>query len=341
MSILVKNMKNSYTKEVPVWFMRQAGRYMEEYHLVKNKFNNFLDMCKDLDAVTEITLQPLKRFNLDAAIIFSDILIILECLDLKVDFISGIGPVVDNKNIEEKINFYSNTSGKENLIPVYEAIKRVRKELKNTTPLIGFCGAPWTLATYIIEGKISKDHSKIRKFAYKEPILMRKLIKILTDLIIDHLSKQIDSGADVIQIFETHSNSMDYYSSQLYMHEPIIKITEKIKNNYPETPIVLFSKSNNFVYNKTLLNSLNCISFGSHYRMKDYFSLVPNHICFQGNLDPMKLLAGGKELTSTVRKILHEMREKKFVFNLGHGILPETPVENVYKTIEQIKSFRS
>lgn len=341
MSLIIENLRNTYTKNIPIWFMRQAGRYMKEYHEVKHRFKVFLDMCKNVDAVVEITMQPINKFELDAAIIFSDILIVLECLNFKVDFVPNIGPIVDNKDLSKKINNLRFDKELNELLPVYQSITEVKKELiKKGIPLIGFSGAPWTLATYILEGKVSKDHHNIRKYASEYPRNMDKLITVLTELIFEHLCNQIESGVDVIQIFESHSNSMDYYLAKKYMIDNISLITSRLKNRYPDIPIIFFSKSNNFLQEKKFFSNVDGISFSSNFRMKDYENLIPNNICYQGNLDPIKLMVGGKEMKNTVDLILRDMTHKKFIFNLGHGILPGTPIENVKNVIEQVRQFK-
>ena len=169
---------------------------------------------------------------------------------------------------------------------------------------------------------------------------MDKLIDMLTDLIIEHMSKQIEYGADAIQIFESHSNSMDYFLSEKYMVKKCIYITRKIKKKYPSVPLIFFSKTNNYFGFKNFFDNIDCVSFSSNYRMKNYINVVPKNISFQGNLDPMKLVVGGNEMKTSVNSILEDMNEKNFIFNLGHGILPETPVINVHKAIDQIREFK-
>ena len=341
MNVFLKRLNNQNTKEIPVWFMRQAGRYMKEYHLVKNKFDDFITMCKNIDAVTEITLQPINRFEIDAAIIFSDILILLECLGLKVSFVKGKGPIVDNKDFEKVIDEFDYNTKLEELSAVYKSIKEVKKELTRVNkPLIGFAGAPWTIATYILEGKISKDQILIKKYAAEKPRNMAKLMKILSFLVTEHLSNQIDSGVDAIQIFESHSNSMDCYLSELYMINTIKKITKELKERHAKIPIIFFSKTINYIGNKDFFNNINCVSLGSNYRMKDLIKLLPNEICFQGNLDPVKLMVGGSQMIEDTKKIIEDMKGKNFIFNLGHGILQHTPVKNLEILIEEIKKSK-
>ena len=335
----VKNIFNF--NNIPIWFMRQAGRYMYEYNNIKKKFNSFFSMCKNVDAVTEITLLPIKKFNFDAAIIFSDILIVLECLNMKVNFIKGKGPEVVNI---EMYNIFKNNKNKgdfEKLNPVYESIRSVKRELNSLNkPLIGFSGAPWTIAAYMLEGNLTKDLSVAKTIAYKNPEFMSNVTYILSDIIIKHIIRQIESGVDMIQIFDTHSNTLDYYSKEKYSIDPVKKICKKVKENYPTIPISYFSKDTNYNLGE-LYKYIDIVSFSSSVRMKDYKELVPNNIVFQGNLDPIKLIAGGKEMKDSVINILQEMNDKELIFNLGHGILPQTPRENVEECIDLVKSFKN
>lgn len=335
----VKNIFNF--NNTPIWFMRQAGRYMYEYNNIKKKFNNFFSMCKNINAVTDITLLPVRKFNFDAAIIFSDILIVLECLNIKVNFIKGKGPVVSNTNVFNIFKDRTNNIDLEKLYPVYESIKSVKKELHSLNkPLIGFSGAPWTIAAYMLEGSLTKDLSVAKTIAYKDPEFMRNVTNVLSDIIIEHIIQQIDSGVDMIQIFDTHANTLDYYSKEKYSIEPVKNICRKVKELYPAIPISYFSKDTNYNLGE-LYKYIDVVSFSSSVRMKDYTELIPKNIIFQGNLDPIKLIAGGTEMKNGVLSILQEMHDKEFIFNLGHGILPQTPRKNVEECIDLVKSFRN
>ena len=338
----MSNVKKLFNfKTTPIWFMRQAGRYMYEYNEIKKKFSNFITMCKNERAVTEITLLPVRKFNFDAAIIFSDILIILDCLDIKVDFIKNKGPEVQNKDIKEIFKKENNQIKYDRLMPVYQSLKKVKKEVKILNkPLIGFAGAPWTIAAYLIEGNLTKDLMVARRTAYEKKNLMNNIISILTDIIIEHLKRQIESGADIIQIFDTHSNVLDYSSKQKLSLEPIKKICKTIKKDYPNTPISFFSKDINYDL-KDLYNYIDILSFSSGVRMKDYLNNLPKNLIFQGNLDPVKLLVGGTAMKESVLKILRDMEGKDFIFNLGHGILPQTPRKNVEECIRLVRNFIS
>ncbi len=335
------NIKNLFNfSNNPIWLMRQAGRYMEEYNIIKRRFKSFFEMCRNVEAVTEITMLPIKKFNFDAGIIFSDILIILETLNIEVEFIPNKGPVVNNKNLVKVFDSKNINIDHEKLYPVYQSIKAVKKIMLNhKKPLIGFSGAPWTVAAYLIEGTMTKDLSAIREVAYKNSTFMNRVINVLSDIIIEHLSSQIRSGADLVQIFDTHSNVLDYDALEKYSISPIRKICKEIKKRHPRTPISYFSKNINYDYHD-FYDYIDIVSFSSSVRMKKYIEILPDKIVFQGNLDPIKLLVGGSEMINATLSIMQDMKDKKFIFNLGHGILPRTPIDNVKQCIEIVKNFK-
>ena len=337
-NLIINNLNNKVTEQVPVWLMRQAGRYMKEYHIIKNKFRSFMEMCKNSDAVTEITLQPIKKFDFDAAIIFSDILLVLDAIDIKVEFIPGKGPVVDNLESLKNIKLLSKKLNTSKVKPCYEAIKNIKKELTDK-PLIGFSAAPWTLATYYIEGNITKDLSRIKSFSYKNFKEMDFIIDLFSDLISQHLINQIEAGVDLIQIFDTHSYQMDYYMHQKYSTSQVKKISKSVRERYPNIPIIYYSKNFQFL-DKQVNNYLNCLSLNSNISLMEQKKYFRGNICLQGNLDPYLLVEGGEYMTKEINKILLEMENSFFIFNLGHGILPQTPVENVFKLIETVRSFK-
>ena len=336
--LILDNLNYKITEKVPVWLMRQAGRYMKEYHIVKNKFNSFMEMCKNSDAVTEITLQPIKKFDFDAAIIFSDILLVLDAIDINVEFIPGKGPVVENLESLKNIKLLSRELNSKKVKPCYEAIKNVKKELTNK-PLIGFSAAPWTLATYYIEGNITKDLSRIKSFSYKKSKEMDFIIDLFSDLISQHLINQIEAGVDLIQIFDTHSYQMDYYMHHKYSTIQVKKIAKLVREKYPNIPIIYYSKNFQFL-DKEANNYLNCLSLNSNISLKEQKKYFSRNICLQGNLDPYLLVEGGEYMIKEIKNILLEMENNFFIFNLGHGILPQTPVENVFKLVETVRNFK-
>ena len=336
--LILDNLNYKITKNVPVWLMRQAGRYMKEYHIVKNKFNGFMEMCKNSDAVTEITLQPIKKFDFDAAIIFSDILLVLDAIDINVDIIPGKGPVVDNLESIKNIRLLSRELNSDKVKPCYEAIKNIKKELTNK-PLIGFSAAPWTLATYYIEGNITKDLSRIKSFSYKNLKEMDFIIDLFSDLISQHLINQIEAGVDLIQIFDTHSYQMDYAMHKKYSINQVKKIANLVRDRYPNIPIIYYSKNFQFL-DKEMSNYINCLSLNSNISLKEQKKYFYGNICLQGNLDPYLLVEGGEYMIKEIKNILLEMEDSFFIFNLGHGILPQTPIENVFKLVETIREFK-
>jgi len=336
--LILDNLNYKVTEKVPVWLMRQAGRYMKEYHTVKNKFNDFMEMCKNSDAVTEITLQPIKKFDFDAAIIFSDILLVLDAVDVNVDFIPGKGPVVENLESLKNIKLLSRELNRKKVEPCYKAIKNIKKELTDK-PLIGFSAAPWTLATYYIEGNITKDLSKIKSFSYKNSKEMDFIIDLFSDLISQHLINQIEAGVDLIQIFDTHSYQMDCYMHQKYSTKQVKKIVKSVKAKYPYIPIIYYSKNFQFL-DKNINNYLNCLSLNSNISLREQKKYFRGNICLQGNLDPYLLVEGGDYMVKEINNILSEMENNFFIFNLGHGILPQTPVENVFKLVETVRNFK-
>ena len=336
--LILDNLSYKFTDRVPVWLMRQAGRYMKEYHLVKNKFNSFMEMCKNSDAVTEITLQPIKKFDFDAAIIFSDILLVLDAINVKVDFIPGKGPLVENFNSIKNIKLLPKELNRNKVIPCYEAIKNIKNELIDR-PLIGFSAAPWTLATYYIEGSITKDLSRIKSFSYKNSIEMDYIIDLFSNLISQHLINQIEAGVELIQIFDTHSYQMDYHMHQKYSTSQVKKIAKSVRKKYPSIPIIYYSKNFQFL-EKEVNNYINCLSLNSNISLKEQKKYFRENICLQGNLDPHLLVEGGEYMVKEIKNILLEMEDSFFIFNLGHGILPQTPVENVFKLIETVRNFK-
>ncbi len=337
-SALLDNLNYKKSNSVPIWLMRQAGRYMGEYHLVKSKFKSFIEMCKNEDALCEITLQPIKKFDFDSAIIFSDILLILDAINVNVEFIPGKGPLISKPSSIAEIKSLPKNLNLKSVLPCYNAINSIKKELPNK-PLIGFAAAPWTLAAYYIEGSISKDLYKIKSFSYENILEMTYLINLFSDLIVKHLIKQIEAGVDLIQIFDTHAHHLDYKMHEKYSIEQIKKISVKIKKLYPNIPIIYFTKK---AIDKEyeIEKYINCLSLSSNLDLKKEKMKTKKKFCYQGNLDPSLLVVGGSAMKKEVRKILSDMKDNFFVFNLGHGILPNTPEKNVYDLISLVKGFK-
>lgn len=321
---------NNNTLKTPVWFMRQAGRYLPEYREVRKSFQDFISFCLHPEAACEVTLQPIKRFNFDAAIIFSDILIIPHLLGQTVSFKEGEGPILGDfsesifkKQLEwEKIN------------PVYQAINMVRSNLTLQKSLIGFCGTPWTLLCYMvhqrkIEGKAVVLDS-IKKFPHK-----KELMNLLTTVVADHAINQIQAGCDVIQLFDSWASLSDQQEQDL-LH-PLQQIFTKIWCAYPNTPIVYYGRGVSNLY--TQLKSIKGPLVLGVDESVDIGFLKTHKMPLQGNLSPDVLITGGDDLKSATQSILKQTSDVAHIFNLGHGIKPQTPIENVHTVIDMIREY--
>jgi uroporphyrinogen decarboxylase len=323
----------------PIWLMRQAGRYLPEYRDVRAKVANFLDLCLNPKLAAEVTLQPLRRFQFDAAIVFSDILIVPYALGQKVEFVEGEGPrlepVGDSKAIA---NLERKAAGKA-LAAVYETIERVVAELPKTVPLIGFCGAPWTVATYMVEGSGSKDQAKARLLAYSDRATFERLIDLLVDVSADYLVRQVKAGARALQIFDSWAGSLSEEGFERWCIAPTRRLVERVKEEAPGTPVIGFPRGAGLhaerYARETGVDALGCDTGQPLGWIKDRLQpLVP----VQGNLDPVLLVAGGAALDRRVQAILAALASGPFIFNLGHGILPDTPVDHVTRLVHLVRA---
>ncbi|QQV75814.1 Uroporphyrinogen decarboxylase [Rickettsia tillamookensis] len=318
--------RNSNT--IPIWFMRQAGRYLPEYKKVRETTKNFLDFCYDVNKATEVTLQPIKRYGFDAAIIFSDILVLPHALGWEVDFKENIGPILKQFKSREDFKYLqSNPNNK--LEKVYEIIKKVKEELPSTTSLIGFAGSPWTVMSYMLEGKGKQDFKVSKKFIYENKILAKELLNFITAKTADHLINQAKSGADVLKLFDSWSGVLAEEEFTEFVIEPTKKIILKVKEVFPKIPIIAFPKGAGLLYEKFIkevpIDILAVDQMVPLEKMKEW----SDKVIVQGNLDPVVLLTNKEIIKEKAYKILESMKGKNFIFNLGHGILPETPPENV------------
>jgi uroporphyrinogen decarboxylase len=323
----------------PVWMMRQAGRYLPEYRETRRKAGSFLDLCYNPDFAVEVTLQPIRRFGFDASILFSDILVVPHALGRDLRFEEGSGPQMTPLAAEE-IGRLDGARFHESLAPVYETVGRLRKQLPDETTLIGFCGAPWTVATYMIAGHGTPDQAPARLFAYRQPERFGVLLDILSDFSAAYLSRQIEAGADVVQIFDSWSGVLDEISFELYCVRPVERIVRRVRSVHPDVPIIGFPKGAGQLYGsyraKTGVTALGLdwtVPLRQAVQMQDEGAI-------QGNLDPLRVVAGGKVLEEGVDRILTMLGGGPLVFNLGHGITPDAPIEHVEAMLRQIRSAR-
>lgn len=334
-------LKGIKPEQTPFWFMRQAGRYLPEYLALREKAGSFMELCFSKDFASEVTTQPLDRFNMDAAILFSDILTIPYALGQDVTFLAGEGPKLSPTVTPQTALAYQE-SDLDKLQPVYQTITDLSGKLGSDKTLIGFSGAPWTVATYMIEGGSSKDFSKVKSFAYSNPEAFEKLIDILVASISDHLIRQIKSGADVVQIFDSWSGVLPKAFFERWVIEPTKRIVQNIKEQYPTTPIIGFPKGAGLqLPDYVAKTGVTAISFDYATDPEWIEEVLPKNFPVQGNLDPSLLLCGGQIMLDEAKILMDVFKNRPHIFNLGHGVIKETPVEHVLELSQFIQKYRS
>ncbi len=325
----------------PVWMMRQAGRYLPEYRELRARAGSFLDLCFTPEFAAEVTLQPIRRFNFDAAIIFSDILVIPHVLGREVRFEVGEGPRLDPLDTPEKIKALATAADFVKLEPVYEALRRVRGELSPTTALIGFCGAPWTVATYMVAGKGTPDQALARMLAYREPDAFARIIDVLVENSIQYLLGQLAAGADVLQIFDTWAGVLPPREFERWSIEPTRRIVEGVRSKVPDAKIIGFPRGAGAQLPSYVERTdVNGVSIDWAAEPSFVRERVQSRLAIQGNLDPLVLIAGGAALDRAVDDVLENYAGGRLIFNLGHGIQPETPIAHVEQMLKRVRSYK-
>lgn len=334
--IVVDVLKGEPVFPPPIWMMRQAGRYLPEYRETRAKAGSFLDLCYNPDFAVEVTLQPIRRFGFDASILFSDILVVPHALGRDLRFEEGRGPLMTPIKAEE-IAEIDASAFHVNLEPVYETVRRLRRELPEETTLLGFCGAPWTVATYMIAGHGTPDQAPARLFTYANPEAMRALLQLLAERSAEYLIRQIDAGADAVQIFDSWSGVLDEATFKMCCVEPVAEIVRRVREVHPDTPIIGFPKGAGALY-QDYRQKTGVTALGLDWSVPwSQARALQKDGAVQGNLDPMRLVAGGKALDEGVTAILRELGQGPLVFNLGHGITPQTPIAHVERMIELVR----
>jgi uroporphyrinogen decarboxylase len=325
----------------PIWMMRQAGRYLPEYRELRAKAGSFLKLCFTPEYAAEVTLQPIRRFNFDAAIIFSDILVIPYALGRSVRFEAGEGPRLDPLETPEKVRALAPEAEFSKLEPVYEALRRVRGELAAETALIGFCGAPWTVATYMIAGHGTPDQAPARLFAYREPEAFAHLIDILVEASIGYLIGQLAAGADALQIFDTWAGVLPPAEFERWSIEPTRRIVEGVRAKVPGAKFIGFPRGAGALLPAYAARTgVNGVSIDWAAEPSFIRDQVQSRVAVHGNLDPLALIAGGAALDRAVDDILANYGKGRLIFNLGHGILPETPIAHVEQMVARVRRTR-
>jgi uroporphyrinogen decarboxylase len=317
--------------------MRQAGRYLPEYRALRAEKGGFLDLCYDPDSAAEVTLQPIRRFGFDGAILFSDILVIPHAMGQDLSFTAGEGPRLDPPL--EGAALASLVARPERLDPVYETVRRVTAALPPYTTFLGFAGAPWTVATYMVAGEGSKDHAAARIMAYRDPHAFAELIDRIVEMTVEYLCGQIDAGVHAVQIFESWAGSLAPDQFERWVIAPMRSIVQSLRQRRPDVPIIGFPKGAGgklVAYAEaTLVDAL-----GIDETVDPVWadSVLPKGLPVQGNLDPLALLTGGEALETAVGRIRRAFAGRPHVFNLGHGILPQVPVAHVERLLELVRA---
>lgn len=323
----------------PVWLMRQAGRYLPEYRETRANAGSFLDLCYSPDSAVEVTLQPIRRYGFDAAILFSDILVIPDALKRNVRFVQGEGPQMDPIDVAgiERLNGDGVLS---HLKPVIETVGRLRKELPEETALLGFCGAPWTVATYMIAGHGTPDQAPARLFAYRHPEVFLRLLDFLADVSAEYLIAQIDAGADAVQIFDSWAGVLGEREFQAYAVRPVARMIRTVRAARPGARIIAFAKGAGMNL-KSYRQQTDANAIGLDWSVPLSFAAeLQKEGPVQGNLDPMRVVAGGRALSEGIDAILQALGNGPLIFNLGHGITPDADPAHVSDLVRQVRGYK-
>jgi uroporphyrinogen decarboxylase len=323
----------------PIWLMRQAGRYLPEYRAVRAQAGGFLDLCYAPALAAEVTLQPIRRYGFDAAILFSDILVVPHALGQKVEFVEGEGPRLEPVRSERDLQRLNGAATRSRFGIVCETVARLRQDLPDETALIGFCGAPWTVATYMVAGRGSPDQADARLWAYRDPAGFTKLIDLLVEVSIDYLSMQADAGADALQVFDTWAGSLPPAEFDRWVLQPTARIVEAVRAKHPGVPVIGFPRgAGQKMQRYAALTKVQGMGCDTSMQPEDMAVLAKAQgVVVQGNLDPLLLVAGGPEMERQVAGIVGGLKGVPHVFNLGHGIVPQTPPENVARLVELVR----
>jgi len=335
-SKIVEALRGKPQATPPLWMMRQAGRYLPEYLAERENIPDFMEFCFNADVTTKVTLQPIRRFDFDAAIIFSDILTIPHLLGQTVRFEKGHGPILQKVSWSDFVDASIDKDLGTKYQPLFQSIQNVRAALSAEKALIGFAGSPWTIGTYMIGCGKSRDFSPIIDFAEKEAPIFNRLLDLLTNQVIQLLLGQIQAGCDVVQIFDSWASVVPKQNRRQWLWNPLEKIYKALKKVYPEVPIIYYGKGVSLDY-PALISELPGLCFGLDQSVDVSWAResIQKFAPVQGNLDPEKLVSG--DFKKDLAHILETLGQGPFVFNLGHGILPQTPIAHVYQMIEQVR----
>ena len=320
----------------PIWLMRQAGRYLPEYRALRATKGGFLDMAYDPETAAEITLQPLKRFPFDAAILFSDILIVPHAIGQKLSFVAGEGPRLAPPLADASLDELQPVL--ERLQPIWATVRRVKTELSPQTTFLGFAGSPWTVATYMVAGQGSREQAEARSLAYQDPGKFEAIIRRIEQVTVDYLSGQVEAGVDAVQLFDSWSGSLAPAEFERWVIAPTARIVEEFRARHPDTPVIGFPKGAGGKL-RAYADETGVDAVGLDETVDPRWAALelPASLPVQGNLDPLALIAGGPPLQSAAMRILDAFGDRPHIFNLGHGIQQTTPIEHVEQLVALVK----
>ncbi|MDO5612083.1 MAG: uroporphyrinogen decarboxylase [Paracoccus sp. (in: a-proteobacteria)] len=323
----------------PIWMMRQAGRYLPEYRATRAEAGDFLSLCYTPDLAAEVTLQPIRRYNFDAAILFADILLVPQALGLDLWFVTGEGPRLSTVTTADQVAALKPTDAiHDTLSPVYETVRILSRELPQDTTLIGFAGAPWTVATYMVAGRGTKDQGPAHAMIAADRAAFRALIDRITDATIAYLSAQIEAGAEVVKLFDSWAGSLQGDDFTEFSLEPARKIIAALKARHPGIPVIAFPREAGDRYiGFARATGADCVALDNSVSADWAAANVQKDGCVQGNLDPRHMVTGGADLVAETRRIVDAFRGGPHIFNLGHGITPDANPDNVALMIETVR----
>jgi uroporphyrinogen decarboxylase len=336
---LLETLNGANLEQRPVWLMRQAGRYLPEYRALRADKGGFLNLVYDTDAAAEITIQPIRRFGFDGAILFSDILIVPYAMGQNLEFLAGEGPRLSPRLLDQALE--SLQAVPERLEPIYATVAKVKAALAPETTLMGFAGSPWTVATYMVAGEGSRDHHETRALAYRDPVMFSAIIDAIGAVTVEYLCGQVEAGAEGLQLFDSWSGSLAPAEFERWVIEPNAWITAEIKRRHPDVPVIGFPKgAGEKLVAYAEGSGVDAIGVDETIDPGWAARALPAGLPVQGNLDPLLLLAGGAELDQQARRILEIFADRPHVFNLGHGIGQFTPIAHVEQLLRTVREWR-
>ena len=337
--LLLRTLRGENAGQRPVWLMRQAGRYLPEYRALRAEKGGFLPLVYDSAAAAEITLQPIRRFGFDGAILFSDILIVPYAMGQDLQFLAGEGPHLSPRLVDTALS--SLTAVPERLSPIYETVRQVRTALPADKTMLGFAGSPWTVATYMVTGEGSRDQHETRAMAYRDPAAFQAIIDAIVDVTVDYLAGQIEAGAEAVQLFDSWAGSLAPAEFERWVIAPNAAIADRIKARFPDTPVIGFPKgAGEKLPAYARETGVHAVGIDETINPLWAAKELPAGLPVQGNLDPLLLLAGGAELERQALRVLDAFADRPHVFNLGHGIGQFTPIEHVEQLLALVRGWR-